>query len=570
MPFGIFKSRSAGVVALDEIPLKSWTPENFRQWLNNNKYDKKTVIDVLVKQQFDGASIMCFTVQDLSDCGIPKGSALSIYGKIQELKQNQIQSGLLTDSTGQGGLVNNNNTGSSSSSNSSFNNNNSNNNNGNKNYAENNYDEIEELDTKPSTTTTPKLNENYSNNNNNNDKNKTEEEMEYEREFARDLEDKPATITTGTSMMTSRSTASNVQSFNQVPEAPLWNTEDFSNQQKYNYDYCLQKLEHLREQQFDSNVISTICQNLVFAERFRYKYLNPARLPVYENRKPQEAYMKVKMVVTEMADGQVHKFVRRFGSLFKHSTIQQMEYGMFHTALIIGPWYIEWGDSSIAVVRAKSSAKAVFAVDVCKITTLEQVAKTIDKIASICAHWNAHKMYDNKTCNCQHFVMSVLDYLGIRNDLEKNLRGPLRVYMDRLKNDGVCDMRYHLDPTIKELILNSDCSDQLKKMVSGKSIVFTTHKLLDEFVLTVQKHKPLYFDSTGKLEYMLLKSFDRAFWLRAQSSKEQSNPNVLPMMDEYGESLCPFNNIDQNNNTVVGKDYEVEEVKIPMPHFRKK
>lgn len=93
------------------------------------------------------------------------------------------------------------------------------------------------------------------------------------------------------------------------------------------FDFCLQKLDNLRAQ-YDANIINTICQNLVFPERFRYKYLNPQRLPIYENKKKNESFMKVKMVVTEMGDGAAHRFIRRFGSMFKNSTIQQMEYGM--------------------------------------------------------------------------------------------------------------------------------------------------------------------------------------------------------------------------------------------------
>ena len=211
-------------------------------------------------------------------------------------------------------------------------------------------------------------------------------------------------------------------------------------------------------------------------------------------------------------------------------------------------------------------------MDVTKIVGLENVAKAIDKTASICAHWNAHKTYDNKTCNCQHFAIAVLEYLGIRAEFENNIKGPLRVYMDRLKNDGVCDMKYHLEKPIKDLIMNSDCSEELKKFVSGKSVTFKTHKMLDEFVFTIRKHKPLHFTLAGKYEYMLLKSFDRAFWLRSQSSKEAQNPDVYAMyMDQGGEQVCccPFNNDKEDDNSIVGKDYEVEDVNISMPVYIK-
>ncbi|KAF0980616.1 hypothetical protein FDP41_013099 [Naegleria fowleri] len=577
----LFKSKTTTKVNLEEIPINNWTSENFKQWLTDQAYDKKSVIAPLVKQQFDGGSIINFKVEDLTEAGIAKGSALSIFNKIEELKKKQMQTGLLPDTSG-ASIV-----------------------------------QLPTSATTSNTTTTPQrlsspqqsqpvtptttATNNITTTTNpppsygdddekddyssdyagkykeimNNPNKKTEEEEEDDKELARDLENRPTSslpTSSGSYLPTaSKSSSTSVQSFNQVPEAPMWNLDDFSFNQRQNFDFCLQKLDNLRAQ-YDANIINTICQNLVFPERFRYKYLNPQRLPIYENKKKNESFMKVKMVVTEMGDGAAHRFIRRFGSMFKNSTIQQMEYGMFHTALIIGPWYVEWGDSSIAVVRSKSSSKAVFAVDVTKIVGLENVAKAIDKTASICAHWNAHKTYDNKSCNCQHFATAVLEYLGLRQEFENNIKGPMRVYMDRLKNDGVCDMRYHLEPTIKDVILNSDCSEELKKFASGKSVTFKTHKMLDEFVATIQKYKPLYFDAAGKYDYMLLKSFDRAFWLRSQSSKEANNPDVHAWTAENGDVMCPFNAIigSEVNNTIVGKDYEVEDVKIPLPVFRKK
>jgi len=321
-------------------------------------------------------------------------------------------------------------------------------------------------------------------------------------------------------------------------------------------------LNNLRAQ-YDENIINSICQNLVFPERFRYKYLNPQRLPIYA-KTGKEPFMKVKLVVTEMGDGAAHRFVRRFGSLFKNSTIQQMEYGMFHTALIIGPWYLEWNDSSLSTVRKKSSSKAVFAVDIARIEGQREVNDVIDSVAQLCTVWNGYKVYENDSCNCQHFVIDLLDYLGLSDNFEQIQERfpPLKEYITKLKKRGVCDMAYYVDEKIAKAIKDSTTTSRaLKELVKNKKVKFTSHKILDEFVSFITTNFPLFI-SNRQQEYELLKAFDRAFWLRSQSSQIQDDENVQPLVDLHTqECKCPFNKggqpITEVNNSIVGIDYDV-------------
>lgn len=65
------------------------------------------------------------------------------------------------------------------------------------------------------------------------------------------------------------------------------------------------------------------------SQRFRYKYLNTMCVPRYDNgSKKVEPFMKVKLIITEMDDGSLHRFIRRFGSLLNNSSIQKMKFGM--------------------------------------------------------------------------------------------------------------------------------------------------------------------------------------------------------------------------------------------------
>jgi len=279
--------------------------------------------------------------------------------------------------------------------------------------------------------------------------------------------------------------------------------------------------------------------------------------------------MKVKVVITEMNDTSVHRLLRRFGSLLNVKCISNLQYGMFHASLIIGPFYLEWGDNSMTIVRQKSSAKAVFAIDVAKIKGLNEVANAIDNISQVCSYWNGNKTYDNTECNCQHFVTTILEQLELRNEFEKNLRGPVLEYMNRLKNQGVCDMRYTLDRDIIQLILESECNDEIKELVQRfPSIKFTNHALLDQLVSVILENYP-HFPEDRKYEYMMLKAFDRAFWLQRQSAKKENDESVMPWTLS-GKCMCPFSEtVDEVvNNSIVGNDFELQSVQVPVPVFQ--
>lgn len=217
-------------------------------------------------------------------------------------------------------------------------------------------------------------------------------------------------------------------------------------------------------------------------------------------------------------------------------------------------------------------------MDVGIIETENDVAKAIDKLAAICAYYNTRKDYDNKKCNCQHFVEAVLDHLGLKSMFEEKLKGPIRKFVDTLKKEGVCEMTYRVESAIRDLIhLDPDVSEELKSLVNEKYITFKNHAILDEFVLTIKKKSKLYFEGSGEYDYQLLKAFDRAFWLQNQSSK-QLDPSIsqpLTKLDNQNICMCPFNKeqdteIDLVNNTVVGIDYEFGNVKAPTPILRKK
>jgi hypothetical protein len=56
------------------------------------------------------------------------------------------------------------------------------------------------------------------------------------------------------------------------------------------------------------------------------------------------------------------------------------EFGMFHSALMIGPWIIDWNDSGICIPRKCTSQAAIFAVDLESISTESKLEDVVDVV----------------------------------------------------------------------------------------------------------------------------------------------------------------------------------------------
>lgn len=102
--------------------------------------------------------------------------------------------------------------------------------------------------------------------------------------------------------------------------------------------------------------------------------------------------------------------------------------------------------------------------------------------------------------NCQTFIDELCKALNIT----LKFSGALGSYINALRQYGSCDLTY-------------------------KNIDFKTHKELDEFVCKELKKNPKFITTD---DWTLLKSFDRAFWLRYFKDK---NNQTAPCN-------CPFGN----------------------------
>ncbi len=97
------------------------------------------------------------------------------------------------------------------------------------------------------------------------------------------------------------------------------------------------------------------------------------------------------------------------------------------TIQMIGPWLIEWNNSSLCVPRKCLSRAAMLSADVDAITTITDLNKLVDDLSNAIVDWNTRVHYsasggDGKTTgNCQQFVESLCSRIGV----EMPKTGPL-------------------------------------------------------------------------------------------------------------------------------------------------
>ncbi|KAL9647084.1 hypothetical protein ABK040_016558 [Willaertia magna] len=208
--------------------------------------------------------------------------------------------------------------------------------------------------------------------------------------------------------------------------------------------------------------------------------------------------VKVKLVIAEIAKTKKEKTFRRLLSPIMSTIDAAPAFGMFHSALIVGPWLIEWNSSSLCIPRRCYSNAATLAIDIQEIST-KDIDLSIDKVSQIITDWNVHHEYKQSTANCQHFVDDICRALGIK----MNFNGSMQHYLNKLRNKGLCSIKWRVPLDIKE-----------KVGLKETKISFNTHRELDTLMCNILSKIP-NFQEAYEEDYMLLKSFDRAMWLRS-------------------------------------------------------
>ncbi|KAL9652858.1 hypothetical protein ABK040_010890 [Willaertia magna] len=244
-----------------------------------------------------------------------------------------------------------------------------------------------------------------------------------------------------------------------------------------------------------------------------------------------EKSIKIKLIITDMHhQSKTKQTLRQMISPILSPSRVLPKLGMFHTALVIGNFKIEWNDSALCIPRKIASQSTFLSADIEEITTANDLEITIKKLAEVICKWNtqydyfekspsnkkkensSNEMTSRKGGNCQDFIFDILSSLGKVHILEEMIKskGPMGSYLREIRKYGKCSMKFKM---------SKDFITKFQLPTDKKVKKFTTHKELDLFVIHL-----LDIDNNFKENYpnewKLLKSFDRAFWIRHLTYKE--------------------------------------------------
>jgi len=256
--------------------------------------------------------------------------------------------------------------------------------------------------------------------------------------------------------------------------------------------------------------------------------------------------VKIKLIISEVTNSTIRKNFRKLISPILSKLEILPEFGMFHTAIVVGPWLIEWNNSALCIPRKCVSKAALLTADVDSISTEKKLEEVIDILADCVCNWNTSKQYNDNAKNksegnCQDFVQDILQHLGIKPDFQ----GSLGLYLKKMRENGKGEMEFEMQDDFRE-----------KFQIHYRVVIFQSHAALDEFVhrlITIDYD----FHINHRNDWLLLKSFDRAFWLRHfKFNRDKFNKDHITI-----EKYCPLKkNLKNSHNTNSSSGVTIEKI----------
>ena len=179
--------------------------------------------------------------------------------------------------------------------------------------------------------------------------------------------------------------------------------------------------------------------------------------------------LKIKLVIVEQNTAS-HKLTQLISPVLNMVNLAP-QFGSFHSALIVGPWYIEWNNSGLVIPRKCCSRGSVVALDIGKELPEVNIDQALSTIADFIVDWNTRYKYSVTNRNCHKFVNALCAKLGIKLEFS----GMFGTYMQNLQRRGACEMAIEL---------NGD----LQTKIGKKTVKFDSHQQLDQFVKEYLKY----------------------------------------------------------------------------------
>ncbi len=256
--------------------------------------------------------------------------------------------------------------------------------------------------------------------------------------------------------------------------------------------------------------------------------------PEEEERVPfsSNSNLRIKFIVSEISKNPVEKNFKKIISPFVSKLNNAPDFGLFHVALAIGPWKVEFNNSQLCIPRTVSGVASLICADLETIATVNELDYVRDKLADVIIKWNTTMIYNHRanpqvenSGNCQHFIDDVLKHLGLAYKLQQ-VPPCLRSYFIRLRENGYGEME-----------MEPDYDFAMTFKIEHKRHIFTQHAQLDAFVIHLYSIEP-DFEWRYKYEYYMLKSFDRAFWMKNLSVPNEKK--YVPLQIKESKCSCPF------------------------------
>lgn len=90
--------------------------------------------------------------------------------------------------------------------------------------------------------------------------------------------------------------------------------------------------------------------------------------------------VKIKLVIAEVSHTKTGQNFRKMVSPVLSKLDLLPEFGMFHSALMIGPWMIDWNDSGICIPRKCVSQAALISADIGEIASEKKLDEIINNV----------------------------------------------------------------------------------------------------------------------------------------------------------------------------------------------
>jgi len=246
--------------------------------------------------------------------------------------------------------------------------------------------------------------------------------------------------------------------------------------------------------------------------------------------------LKIKLIIVENAQSEKEKHLRHIVAPVLSALHLAPDFGLFHTALVVGPFYLDWNNRQLVIPKKCTSRAAITTFDIDSNLDLADYEYVVEKLSETICRWNVIHTYNQSQSNCQHFVDEALVSLGI--DPQTKFKGQLGQFMNNLRKTGHEKMTFEV---------SSELLSKLKHW-KDKTITFKSHKQLDQFVKDILEADPEFLQNKSG-DMLLLKGFDRAFWLRHFS--DRYNNAYLPLEFQTLKAkdgclsfndACPFEN----------------------------